>query len=523
MKKIGEVVSASVLSGIEVKLHLENPEELKVGYPVIVEGKKYSFFCIVQDIFLPRSEIIERIAGSELGQSTVPLTGHEGYGGGLLSSRAKLKPIQLIDEEGGLNEPETVPFYLSGTRLALPRDVERIYRPSPASLPIGHLRGIEGFPIPLDFARLVEKPFGLFGRTGVGKSILSKILCSGILSRGTASLLLFDMHQEYGVFSRTDHSPGLKYFFPEKVEMFTLDPEENPEARPLFIDPKEIRPSDLIVAFQDLSESMIDGIYAVDRSRGGKDLLTAIREATPEEYEGRIHGAALQALQRRIARLRRFEFLRKTPSGDLLSQMTALIREGKSIVLDFGRYGKETLAYLFLANLLARRFYGIYTERSEGYPRLVIFLEEAHKFLDSRVASHSIFDKLARETRKFQLILALVDQRPSRIGEEVRSQLANRFILSLKEPSDVSSSLAGTPDRGVWEGIVSSIPPRNVLVVGDAIRVPTVVEVMEYTAQAMKALLEKEGIDRGEMDEITARVDELFDDLSSPPGSGPDR
>ena len=37
---IGEIVSASVLSGLEVKLVLDNPEVLRIGFPAIVEGKK---------------------------------------------------------------------------------------------------------------------------------------------------------------------------------------------------------------------------------------------------------------------------------------------------------------------------------------------------------------------------------------------------------------------------------------------------------------------------------------------------
>lgn len=509
--KIGEVISASVLSGIEVKLGLESPEGLKVGYPIIVEGASYSFYCIVQDVYIPRSEVIDRIAGSRAGEALIPLAGHEGVEGRLFSPRARLKPVQLIDRDGRLGEPETIPHYLAPVRLAEMADVEKIYTPAPTSLPIGNLRGLKDFPISLDFKKLVEKPFALFGRTGMGKSILSKIVCCGILGRGVASVLIFDMHQEYGMFSRTDNSPGLKYFFPEGVEVFTLDPEGNREAKPFLIDPREITPADIIVAFQDVTPQMVDALYAVQRRRGARDLISAITEATPEEYEGKVHGGALQALQRRVERFGRFGFVQGTTAGDAFHQMVGLVRAGKSIVLDFGRYGHETTAYLFVANLLARRLYELYTEGKEDYPRLVVFLEEAHKFLDPSVAPYTIFDRLARETRKFNLILGLVDQRPSRIDEEVRSQIANRLLLSLKDPADVASALAGIPDRAVWEGVLSSIPPRSALVVGDAIRVPTVVEIMEYGTKRMKDALGKEGLDGAEMEEISRRAEKLFE------------
>ncbi len=140
----------------------------------------------------------------------------------------------------------------------------------------------------------------------------------------------------------------------------------------------------------------------------------------------------------------------------------------------------------------------------------MVFLEESHKFLDPQIASHTTFDKLARETRKFNLILALIDQRPSRIDDEVRSQLANRLILSLKEPNDIASALAGIPDRSVWEGIVGAMPPKTVLAVGDAIRVPTVIDVMEYNVDTVKRLFGEGTLNSEEISEIADRADEIF-------------
>ena len=63
------------------------------------------------------------------------------------------------------------------------------------------------------------------------------------------------------------------------------------------------------------------------------------------------------------------------------------------MVLEFGRYGSNLAAYILVANLLTRRIYGRYqqlTDEAAGgdgsqKPRpLVITIEEAHKFLNSR-------------------------------------------------------------------------------------------------------------------------------------------
>ncbi|UCF07604.1 MAG: ATP-binding protein [Thermoplasmata archaeon] len=510
---IGEVVSASVLGALEVKLALDNPEDLRIGYPAIVEGKRYDFYCMVHDIVNEKMDIAERLAGSKLKASVVPVTTmHEGYGGKIFYSKARLKTIQLIEKAGGrLSEPETIPPYFSEVRHATKMDVEKLYTVTPSSAPIGSLRGVAQFSVNIDFGKLVEKPFGIFGRTGSGKSIFNKILCTSILARKMASVLIFDMHSEYGLYSQTDSTEGLKFFFPELVEIFSLD-SQNREAKPFIISPREIRPGDIIVAFQDLSGGMIDALYAVNRHRGEMDLITAVQNADPEDFrEGEVHPASLSALQRRITRIDRFDFLRETEK-DAFSLILGLVKSGKSVVLDFGRYGTDQMAYLFVANILARRFFDVYTDHNEDYPRLVIFLEEAHKFLAPGIASHTIFDRLARETRKFNLILALIDQRPSRIDDEVRSQLANRLVLSLKEPSDMSSALAGVADRTAWENIVGTIPPRVVVVIGDAIRVPTVIDVMHYNAENVKGSILAEGKDlnSSDIDKIAKKADDIF-------------
>jgi DNA helicase HerA-like ATPase len=508
--RIGEVVSASVLGGLAAKLSLDNPEDLRIGYPVVVEGRTYDFYCMVHDIVNQSVEIAERLAGSRMRDSIVPLgETHEGFSGRIFYSKANLRPIQLIRRASGrLSEPQTIPPYFAIARHASLRDVEKIYQRSASSAPLGSIRGVERFMVHIDFSKLTEKPFGIFGRTGMGKSVLNKLVCIGTLSRDVGSVLIFDMHGEYGMYSRTDKTEGLKYYFPERVRVFSLD-HKNKEAVPFIIDPNEIRPEDLIVAFQDLNRNMIDAIYEINRSRNG-DIVSAIRQADLEEWGHKVHPSVLSALKRRMGRMRRFRFIRHG-GKDAFRQLISLIREGRSVVLDFGEYGTDQMVYLFVANILARRLFDRYTERNEDLPRLILFLEEAHKFLAPQIASYTIFNKLARETRKFNLILALVDQRPARIDDEVRSQLANRLIMSLKEPSDLASALAGVPDRSVWESIVATIPARTVAIVGDAIRIPTVIDIMNYTPENVREnLLDKDNLTSADMDTIAQKVDKVF-------------
>ncbi len=513
--KIGEIVAASVIDGLVAKLQLNNPEELRIAYPVNVEGTRYDFYCLVEDILNEPSDIADQLAGSAIGDVVVPRPEtHEGYGGPVFYSKAKLRMIQLIDRETGrLSEPQTIPPYFSEVRHATREYVERIYVPTAKSAPLGTITGVEPFYVHLEVDKLVEKPFAIFGRTGTGKSILNKLVCTAILSRDVGSVLIFDMHGEYGVYSKTDGTEGLKYFFPGKVEIFSLDPKDR-EAKPFVLDARQITPEDLVIAFQDLTTPMIDHIYEIYRRKPREvDLITAIREkvVTEEEVEGgQIHLMVLQALQRRMGRFERLPFI-QAGGKDAFNEMLGLIKAGKSIVLDFGDFGTDPMVYLFIANVLARRLFELYTEHTQEYPRLVLFLEEAHKFLDPRIAEYSIFSRLARETRKFNLILALIDQRPARIDEEVRSQLANRLVMSLKEPSDVESALAGVPDKAMWVNIVAKLPLRTVAVLGDAIRIPTVIDVLEYDDLAVREHLLAEGaVDEGTLKAIADKADDVF-------------
>ncbi len=511
--KIGEVVAGSVVNGLLAKLQLENPEELRIAYPVIVEGQKYDFYCLVEDILNQESDIAEQLAGSAISDAVMPRgSADEGYGGPFFYSMAKLRPIQLVDRETGrLSEPQTIPPYFAPCRHAAQQDVEQIYEITERSAPVGTITGVEPFYVHIDFGKLVQKPFAIFGRTGVGKSILNKLICCAILAKDAGSVLIFDMHSEYGVYSKTDQTYGLKYFLPDKVEIVSLDP-KNPEARPFLLNTNEISPEDLIIALQNLSPPMIDALYEINRARGGRDLITAIRQLSIEDLgEERAHEMSLQALKRRIGRLERLPFLSDT-GKDAFHQILGLIKEGKSVVLDFGDYGTDQMVYLFVANILSRRLFEQYTERNEEFPRLVLFLEEAHKFLAEDVAEHApTFRRLARETRKFNLILALVDQRPAHLSDEVRSQLANRFVMSLKEPSDVESALAGVPDKEMWKNILSKIPERTVAVMGDAIRIPTVIDVMPYEADLVKEQIVGRGRPTAaDLERVGKRADELF-------------
>lgn len=75
-------------------------------------------------------------------------------------------------------------------------------------------------------------------------------------------------------------------------------------------------------------------------------------------------------------------------------------------VVDFGKYGTNMHFYLFIANMITRRLYSMYSQKEEDIdlPPLTVILEKAHKFLQPSIIRYTIFDRIAREMRKFQLM-----------------------------------------------------------------------------------------------------------------------
>ncbi|MFW9853589.1 MAG: ATP-binding protein [Candidatus Thorarchaeota archaeon] len=499
---LGEVISGAVSGAIELKLK-EDSEEVRIGYPVVVEGKKFDFYCMLSDICFPGSNAVTMLANAERLRSTIPSSMIETARGRTFFSTAMLQCLLMIEKTSGKTyQFETLPPYFSSGRLANEEDVNQVYIADRPELhqTIGTLRGVPKFEIPIDFKTLIEVPFGIFGRTHSGKTFLNKIILGNILFTGVSQVLVFDMQSEYGWRSRADRSPGLKFFFEDQVTLIRLDPVATRVGdADLLIGEDEITSDDLLVVFQDLSPSMVDAIFEIDSKRAGnQSLVDAIRSAPLLEenpYSSTVN--TLNALARRMGRLNRLEFVVESGRGTL-NNLIGYIKSNQSIVIDFGKYGGDHFAYVFVANIISRRLYNLYSRSDEAsdLPHLVVLLEEAHKFLEPSVARYTIFDRLAREMRKFNLVLAMVDQRPSKIDTEILSQLANRFVLSLTDPKDIVGALTGPVDPAAWKAIVKAMPVRTVLMFGDAIKAPTAMDVLDYNELSMSTKWKVEGSSR---------------------------
>ena len=111
----------------------------------------------------------------------------------------------------------------------------------------------------------------------------------------------------------------------------------------------------------------------------------------------------------------------------------------------------------------------------------MICIEEAHAFLDSSIGAESTFGAIAREDRKNNITLMVVDQRPSSLDPDVISQIGTRIIYPLDNDRDIASALSGAPDSGELRGVLAGLDAQQqALVFGYAVPTPIVVKVREY-------------------------------------------
>jgi len=140
----------------------------------------------------------------------------------------------------------------------------------------------------------------------------------------------------------------------------------------------------------------------------------------------------------------------------------------------------------------------------------VITIEEAHKFLTPSVADQTIFGTIAREDRKYNVTLMVVDQRPSGIDEEVMSQLGTKITCLLDSERDVDSVLTGRSGSRKLRDVLSRLESKQqALAFGHALPMPVVIRTRNYgSLESYKELGFRDDADS--LSDITQARDDLF-------------
>ncbi|MEL7501758.1 MAG: ATP-binding protein [Cyanobacteria bacterium J06554_6] len=533
---LGSVIEGSLSQGLEVRLHPDVlVEDMRVGKFLVVQGVRSRFFCMLTDVILgtasprvvsnppePGNSFLQAVLAGSGTYGTVSLTPmlmftpepeHPGQkesqdsqqSNGLASYAANSSAqLQLLPVK-------TIPGHFSQAYDATERDFRAVFGweddPHRRNFAVGQPIDMD-VPICLDLDRFVERSNGIFGKSGTGKSFLTRVLLSGIIRKQAAVNLIFDMHSEYGWEAVSEGKQfstvkGLRQLFPGQVQIFTLDPESTQrrgvrDAQELFLSFDQIDVEDLALISRELnlSEASLENAIIL-RNEFGKSwinrLLTLTNEEIQEFCETKMGSkSSIMALQRKLTRLAELKYIRNSCPHNYVGQILDLLDAGKHVVIEFGSQS-NMLSYMLATNVIARRIHASYVRKADRFLQsknpsdrpqpLVITIEEAHRFLDPATAKQTIFGTIAREMRKYFVTLLVVDQRPSGIDNEVMSQVGTRITALLNDEKDIEAIFTGVSGGQNLRSVLSKLDSKQqALLLGHAVPMPVVVRTRPYDA-----------------------------------------
>ena len=94
-----------------------------------------------------------------------------------------------------------------------------------------------------------------------------------------------------------------------------------------------------------------------------------------------------------------------------------------------------------IVKIMSRLIFDLSKKIERGSLPFNIILEEAHRYVqrdsDTQLFGYNIFDRIAKEGRKYGVLLALISQRPVELSDTVISQCSNFIIFKMSHPRDI--------------------------------------------------------------------------------------
>ena len=529
-KRLGSIVSGSLVEGLTMKLASGTSlEEIKTGKFVSIQGLQYQFFSLITDLELQvtNPDILlfppspqEHMLASMIQQKDMYAT-------------VVLRPMLMLDKQLRRQPVKTIPAHFSTVYEASAADVAAIFGDEQLDkkyFNIGVPLDMQT-PVCLDLDLFAERSNGIFGKTGTGKTFVTRLILAGLVKSECAVNLVFDMHSEYGFQARKEGQglsfvKGLKSLFPNRVAIFSLDPQATRRRGctadyEVTLSYQDIQVEDIITLQDELSlhPTALEAAYLI-ASRYKRDWLAVLlsQEKTLKEFAQDIgaHVESVGALYRKLKRLERLTFLQKEAQpSSVIDRLMEYLDKGIHVILEFGNH-TSMLCYLLVANIITRRIHEEYVAKTERYlstqnkseepRRLMITIEEAHKFLNPVAAKQTIFGIIAREMRKYYVSLLVVDQRPSGIDQEVISQIGTKLVALLNDEKDIQAVLTGANNAHGLRSVLATLDTKKqVLVMGHAVAMPVVVKTREYDQEFYKAMG-----DGGKKHYVAQLIDEIF-------------
>ena len=530
--QIGYIVGGGLKESLRVRLTVPS-QEVQEGAFVVIESDDWQFYGLVTDLQLGSTD--PRFA-DEQSEERLPAEIARLLHGQTLFTNLEVLPNLMLERGPELTSPDyarwraaidaglrdeprvlpvkTVPPHHAPVRMAAEGDIAEIFQ---GNFVIGETRE-QGHPVRINLEKFVQRSSGIFGATGTGKSFLTRIVLAGLIHENAASVLIFDMHNEYGLDDTASDTGervvGLKTKFPSRLRVVGLGsgatirgqtPDFNLEIAMCDIQPADI---ELLSRELNLKETTPTTLDALVTTFGREKWFAAFKNMSNEVWENPDTGKkqpapgsiaywanengvnvmAAEGLHSKLRRVFNLPYVVEEPAADSIGEIVKALEAGQHIVLSFGQHESD-LDYLLVSNLLTRKIRDRWEKRANEFrssgksePRpLVIVVEEAHKLLNREMAAQTTFSTIAREMRKYYVTLLIIDQRPSQIYDEVMSQLGTRISGWLGDDDDIRAVLSGLSGREALRGMLARLQPKEeVLLLGWGVPMPLPVRSRRY-------------------------------------------
>lgn len=370
--------------------------------------------------------------------------------------------------------------------------------------------------------KLFQRHAVVVGSTGSGKSWTTARLLEQIAELASANAVVFDVHGEYksldgrgfrhfkvagpadieGGKSLADGVVHLPYWllsYEALVSMFVDRSDQN-------------APNQAMV----MSRAIVHAKTAYLSAGGHKDVLANFTIDSPVpfkidvvleelnrlntemvpgargEKQGDFNGKLSRLIQRLESKCsdRRLGFLfpksELTFNFDWLNELVTMLLAGSDAktgggvkIIDFSEVPSDILP--LIVGMVARLAFSVQQWLpAVGRHPIAIFCDEAHLYIPERATSAAdensinIFERIAKEGRKYGVGLVVISQRPAEVNRTVVSQCSNLIAMRLTNGEDQAVVRRLLPDSlGGFGDLLPVLDTGEALVVGDAILLPT--------------------------------------------------
>lgn len=166
----------------------------------------------------------------------------------------------------------------------------------------------------------------------------------------------------------------------------------------------------------------------------------------------------------------------------LTPQQDAHVKASQIVIIDMNAVEDEVVE--LVSAVVARM---IFRQLRQAEPRnrfpVHLLLEEAHRYISATPSRYAldagrVFERIAKEGRKYGLFLMVASQRPSELSKTVLSQCSNFVVHRIQNPDDLSQIRQMSPS--ISDGVLRrlpSLPKQHALVFGNSVNLPTTFKV----------------------------------------------